>query len=198
MINIFKGKKIQLRNVQAEDADLIVALPIETEVTSFAGGFVELPRGPVEPVRNFFANMATRNTSDDSGNCKLAIETLEEGKWVGTVGLHNSNRRIRAAELDIWISPSGEFGKGYGKEACLILLNYAFNEMDFQRIGLGVYDINARAVELYRNLGFVEEGRFRRNYFYRGEFHDEIRMSILREEFMSQHRDFVDFLYSDR
>jgi RimJ/RimL family protein N-acetyltransferase len=39
-----------------------------------------------------------------------------------------------------------------------------------------------RAVGAYRKAGFVEEGRLRRKSWVRGEYHDELVMSRLREE----------------
>lgn len=197
--NIWKGKIVQLRNLRPEDADVVATLPHESEAISFAGGIVELPRGSAEPIRNFFTNVAQRNQEIDinSGNIRLAIEPLLDPRWVGTVGLHDSNMRLKMSSLDVWVSPSSEHGKGYGGEATLMMLNYAFNELGFQRVGLEVYEPNIRAVGLYRKLGFVEEGRLRRTYFYKGAYHDQLIMSMLVEEFQEKHHDFIEFLYSE-
>jgi RimJ/RimL family protein N-acetyltransferase len=197
--NIWKGKIVQLRNLRPEDADIVAGLPHESESISFAGGIVEFPRGSAEPIRNFFANVSQRNQEIEinGGNVRLAIEPLLEPRWVGTVGLHDSNMRLKMGTLDVWVSPSYEQGQGYGGDATLIMLNYAFNELGFQRVGLEVYAPNVKAAGLYRKLGFVEEGRLRRTYFYKGEYYDQLIMSMLAEEFREKHREFIEYLYSE-
>ncbi len=197
MHNIWKGKKVWLRGFRAEDAEVLVSLPWDTEADAL-GDMTHLPtnRTP-EREREFVGWAIGLSNSDASDDCKLAVMTVEGDQWVGSVGLHNSNRRMRWAELDVFIAPASAYGKGFGGEAILILLNYAFNELDYQKIELGVYDLNTRAVALYQRLGFVEEGRLRRRFLYKGTYHAEIKMGLLREEFLAQHDEFVDFLYSE-
>lgn len=172
-------------------------LPWDTEADAL-GNITRLPTNRIiERQREYVGWAMGLSNSDLTDDCKLAIMTVEGNQWVGSVGLHNSNRRMRWAELNIFIAPASAYGKGFGGEAILILLNYAFNELDYQKIELGVYDLNTRAVALYQRLGFVEEGRLRRRFLYRGTYHAEIKMGLLREEFLAQHHELVDFLYSD-
>lgn len=42
---------------------------------------------------------------------------------------------------------------------------------------------NPASIRLHQKLGFVEEGRRRRQWFYNGEFHDEILWGMTREEY---------------
>jgi RimJ/RimL family protein N-acetyltransferase len=37
----------------------------------------------------------------------------------------------------------------------------------------------------------------RRTYFYKGEYHDQLIMSMLAEEFREKHREFIEYLYSE-
>jgi len=45
---------------------------------------------------------------------------------------------------------------------------------------------NARAHQIYRDLGFCEEGRLRQRFYKDGAYHDLISMSLLRSEWESR------------
>lgn len=49
-------------------------------------------------------------------------------------------------------------GSGYGSESVWLLARYCFESLEFHRFWLFVAVSNERAYELYRRLGFVEEG----------------------------------------
>jgi RimJ/RimL family protein N-acetyltransferase len=42
---------------------------------------------------------------------------------------------------------------------------------------------NEASIRLHRALGFLEEGRRRRNLFFDGQYHDDILFGLTREEF---------------
>jgi RimJ/RimL family protein N-acetyltransferase len=50
------------------------------------------------------------------------------------------------------------------------------------RVGLYVLADDPLAVGAYQRAGFAEEGRLRQHSWIRGEFHDELVMSVLRED----------------
>ena len=54
--------------------------------------------------------------------------------------------------------------------------------MNLQRVGLAVYETNARAVRAYEKVGFKEEGRRRRAHFIGGRHIDVIVMGLLAED----------------
>ncbi len=72
---------------------------------------------------------------------------------------------------------------GYGSEATNLLLEYGFKTLKLHRIQLLVLDFNKRVQQLYRNLGFVEEGVQRETRLVDGEWHDVILMSMLEKEY---------------
>ena len=80
------------------------------------------------------------------------------------------------------IGEKNYWGQGFGTETTSLMLELGFNTLNLQRITLRVFADNERARNVYRKLGFVEEGRLRRDRFFDGEYCDTIMMSILREE----------------
>ena len=89
---------------------------------------------------------------------------------------------IQIGERDYW-------GKGYGTDALRVLLRYAFDELNLQRVSLSVLEGNARAMRSYEKCGFRYEGRERHAWAYDGRRWDEIYMGLLREEWEAMNHD---------
>ncbi len=118
--------------------------------------------------------------SANPGTALFAIETLE-GELIGVCSLEDVNPAVRAAALGIWIGKPF-WDRGYGSDATRTLCRFGFREMNLQRIGLSVYDVNPRALRVYEKIGFKEEGRARRAHFIDGRHIDVIRMGLLAED----------------
>ena len=117
---------------------------------------------------------------------RLAIET-KDGGHIGAVNLHEINAEDSSAGLGIIIGEKDAWSKGYGADAVVTLLRFAFGEMNLHRIWLTTLEYNERARACYRKCGFQEEGRMRQHIFRHGRYVDFIQMGILREEFESLH-----------
>ncbi|MFI6816731.1 GNAT family N-acetyltransferase [Nonomuraea sp. NPDC050328] len=74
-------------------------------------------------------------------------------------------------EKDCW-------GKGYGTEATRLICRHGFDKMRLHRISLWAADGNAAAIQVYEQLGFVEEGRTRTHSGATESGHDMILMSL--------------------
>lgn len=81
-----------------------------------------------------------------------------------------------------------EPNKGYGKEALMLLKKYAFEEIDCHRFWLDVRMHNKIAINLYKKLGFVEEGILRDAVKHKGTYLSVMVMSILRGEYDQETR----------
>jgi len=79
-------------------------------------------------------------------------------------------------------------GKGYGKEAIILLMDYAFGHLNFHRISIGVVGFNDNALRFYEKIGFKQEGIQRDSYYYNYKYHDFVMMSILEDEFIKLYK----------
>ena len=52
-------------------------------------------------------------------------------------------------------------GKGFGTEACQLLMNFGFEELKLKEINLSVYKDNFPAVGLYKKLGYNITGEIK-------------------------------------
>lgn len=82
-----------------------------------------------------------------------------------------------------------EKGAGYGKEAMIALIEYAFEERQTNRFWLDVYPDNAVGIILYEKLGMHRDGILRQNYKADRGYLDQIIYSLLRSEYEEKKRD---------
>jgi diamine N-acetyltransferase len=94
----------------------------------------------------------------------------------------------RTTDLSLILGDKDVWGQGYGSEAILLLLDYAFGYLNFHRVSVGVVGFNRRALQFYEKIGFRQEGVQRDGYYYDHEYHDFVMMSILEDEFRALHR----------
>ena len=129
-----------------------------------------------------------RRAADTSG-VWLAIVEKASGKHIGNIELSDIDLTNGLATYAILVGEGKARGRGYAFEASVLLLRHAFSKLNLHRVELGVHEHNEAAGNLYRRLGFVEEGR-RRQAFRRGDgYADVIVMAVLAEEFAALHGD---------
>jgi RimJ/RimL family protein N-acetyltransferase len=123
----------------------------------------------------------------DFSEVRLSIDTREDGVHIGHCGLHRGRPEDRHAELGIMIGEKEYWNRGYGTDTMLTLVRFAFEQMNLNKVSLGVFETNDRAQAVYRKTGFVEEGRAREDYYQDGRYWDVVRMSVLRREWDALH-----------
>ncbi|MEK6858024.1 MAG: GNAT family protein, partial [Nanoarchaeota archaeon] len=69
-------------------------------------------------------------------------------------------------------------------EVTKLLVQYAFDKLNLNKVYLGVNVENIGAVKSYEKTGFVHEGRLREEVYRNGRYYDVHKMSILRSEWL--------------
>jgi RimJ/RimL family protein N-acetyltransferase len=93
----------------------------------------------------------------------------------------------RFTEIGLDILPAYQ-GQGYGSEAILWALDYAFRLAGLHRVKIRALGWNAGAVRLYERLGFVVEGRERQAYWHEGRWWDGVDFGMLEGEWREMER----------
>lgn len=112
----------------------------------------------------------------------LAIAVKKDDSHIGNTGLHSIDYKNRKAELGIVIGSERHRGKGFGTESAALIIEYAFNTLNLNRVYLRVFDFNERARRSYEKLGFAKEGVWRQDHFVDGRYCDTVLMGLLRSE----------------
>ncbi|MDM8518725.1 GNAT family protein [Anaerolineales bacterium HSG6] len=172
---MLKGKRIYLRPVERDDLARYVKWLNDETVNAHLTTFI--PMNLDDEVEWY------ENQRHDSSTLNLAIVITTEEKHIGSVGLMKIQPRNQSAELGIVIGDKECWGQGYGQEAIERLVEFAFKQLNLNRIYLRVDAHHPAAKRCYEKSGFVEEGRLRSAGFRHGQFHDQFVMSILRSEY---------------
>jgi diamine N-acetyltransferase len=102
---------------------------------------------------------------------------------IGVTFLDNIDTLYQLAEFNIFIGERDCWGKGYGTETTVLMLDYGFTLLGLHNITLRVDGYNERAIRAYTRAGFKEFGR-RREVRRRGERrYDVVYMDCLASEF---------------
>lgn len=111
---------------------------------------------------------------------RYVIET-SESEFVGVFRLDALDFKNSSAMVGLDIVKDKR-GNGYAKIIMRTFFDYLFGSLGLQRLGLVTLETNEVAINLYKSLGFLEEGRQRKAIFRQGVFSDLICFSILRSE----------------
>lgn len=181
--NDWAGVLVRLRALEPGDAE---AFHAAEEIDSEAQRLGERVRFPssVPETRKWVESKG--RAADGSDDFTWGVEVLASRELVGTVNTSGCDRRNGTFQygVSIW---RPYWRKGYGGEAVRLLLRYCFAELGYQKALAGVYDFNDASLALHHGLGFVEEGRLRRNVYTGGRYHDEVLLGITAEEFAERY-----------
>jgi RimJ/RimL family protein N-acetyltransferase len=168
------GSKIYLRPLEQADAPLLQPGMNDPEVIR------NLTRYRPLSLRDEEAFI--ERVSKDEHVFVFGMAVRETDRLIGATGLHDLDIRNRHAQFGIHIGDKSEWGKGYGTEATGLVVGYAFQTLNLNRIWLRVYEENRRGIRCYENIGFQQEGVLRQDHFRDGRYGNTIIMGILRTE----------------
>lgn len=174
---MYKNKNILLRELRLDELDKILNYVNDYEIYS---SFTD--SAPTPKTYEFQKEwLLYENKREDV--ITFAIASIEDDGFLGTCQLRGIDLFNEVATLSIIIGSKNHSGKGYGKEAVDLLLNYGFNELNLNRIELSVYEDNIKAIKLYEKCGFTKEGVRREHIYRKSTYHNQFIYSILKDEF---------------
>jgi len=170
---MLKGEKVILRAIERDDLKRLHELSHNVDLSTLAGGSWE-PRSLAAVEKEFDKDLEDKD--------KHYFVIVVEEKVIGDIGLHHVDRLSNCTSFGIAILEPEYLGKGYGRDALGVLVEYAFRLQNFRRMWLETHGNNERAVRSYKACGFVEEGRLREHVFSDGAYIDTLLMGLLRSE----------------
>jgi UDP-4-amino-4,6-dideoxy-N-acetyl-beta-L-altrosamine N-acetyltransferase len=170
---------VTLRSLETSDVDTVLSWHNSDELYRYLGS----PRRFVSREGELQWLKARCTSTTDEVN--LAICLAEDGRHIGNIYLREIDWISRRGVLHVFIGDPSCRSKGYGTSAIKLILDYAFMDLNLERIMLEVLKDNERATKCYERMGFVQEGVLRRHALKRGHYIDVVLMAILRDEFHS-------------
>jgi RimJ/RimL family protein N-acetyltransferase len=116
----------------------------------------------------------------------LGIALRDSDRLIGGTGLHPIDYRNSHTGFGILIGEKEEWGKGHGTEATTLMVDFAFQTLNLNRVWLHVFEDNLRGQRAYEKAGFRKEGVLRQESYREGRYWDTITMAILRQEWQNR------------
>ena len=179
----WQGEKVRLRPLRIEDAGQSFIDSLDSPSRQVLQLGIELPTSE-ELQRSSLEKYL--GCKDADGVIVFIIEDLE-GVAVGGISLHSRDQKNGTFSFGIVIQREHR-RNGYAEDAIRILLRYGFWERRYQKCNSACVHTNEASIRLHKKLGFLEEGRRRRQVFFNGEYHDDVLFGMMREEFDAQRR----------
>jgi len=179
----WQGNKVRLRPLRVEDAEQSFISSLDSASRQFLQLGIELPTS-VELQRTTLEKYV--GCKDADGVIVFAIENLE-GTHIGGISLHSRDEKNGLFSFGIVIDQKHR-ERGYAEDAVRIILRYGFWERRYQKCNSACPHTNEASIRLHKKLGFLEEGRRRRQIFFNGKYLDNVLFGMTREEFDTQER----------
>jgi RimJ/RimL family protein N-acetyltransferase len=168
-----RGKKTILRPPAESDLPRIVRWINDPEVRRLISNIYPQTE---EEEKEWLKNLGKKKPSD----IVLLIETTE-GRPIGLMGIHQVNWVDRTATTGAVLGEKDTWGKGYGSDAKMQLLKYAFDMLNLRKIFSRAIAFNERSVRYSLKCGYEREAVLRERFFRDGRYWDEIILSIGRD-----------------
>lgn len=176
---IASGDRVTLRTAEKEDAGFLQR--------AYANPELRYPLGWDVKSRDEVA----AELDDSLGHDELFLVCLDDDGAAPGPPEEDNVRRVGAvvagtsehfrSGIGYWVVPAVQ-RQGYGTEAVSLLLDYLFRTYAHPAVYAKALPDNEATQGLLESLGFVREGRARKEAFWNGEYQDSITYSLLREE----------------
>ena len=165
-----EGKNVELRTIEEEDIEF------------FRDG-VNHPE-----VRVHMGNTRPQNLEDEEEFFQHIVDTddvhflvCDDGEPMGIISLEEKEKPANIAEIGLWLHPDFH-GNGYGTEATEILVDYAFNQLEYHKVYARAHEDNEASKSLWEKLGFQKEGELRDHVYLKGEHKNLLYFGLIEGE----------------
>lgn len=171
------GEKVYLRAVEKGDAQIIALSENHPEPRQTL--YFALPTS----IEHHQARLEEHK--DDPREIAFTIVDKESDRAIGMTAFFRIDWVSRMAIFYIAIAEKENWSKGFGKETTRLMVTYAFETLNLNRIQLHVSTLNEPAVKAYKAAGFKVEGTLRQAMYNQKHYSDFYVMAILSEEWQT-------------
>ncbi|MDM1780925.1 GNAT family N-acetyltransferase [Acinetobacter indicus] len=172
---MIKSKLLSLRPIELND-DVVLQQLINNPLVS------ENVVGWTFPV-SLFSQKNWIQSNTNTLSYRLVVVDNETNEAIGITGLWDIDWHNQAAMSAIKLLPE-KTKKGFGTEAIMLSMAWAFYNVGLRRLHGAILDFNGPSMGAYvKKCGWKVEGRQREAIFRKGEWHDLYSVAILKREF---------------
>jgi len=170
---VLMGRRVLLREVHEDDAELVFEYTRDPDVTKFLA--FESPEA-IEETELFIAR--AREFRLQGREYVFGIADVATDRPLGVTALRHIDPLMSTAQIGTWVARP-YWGRGLNAEAKELLLDYAFGPLGLHRIEARILPENQRSCRAFEKLGAVCEGTLRESFVKRGSYYDTRLYAIL-------------------
>ena len=170
---MIQGKKVFLTAVDHSSVEQLRQWRNNPELRQYFREHREISKEMQE--RWFTERVNSQNQVD------FEIHDISTGNLIGHCGLYYIDWINRNAEFTVYIGDMNYRNGGFGSDTLRLLFEYGFSALNLHRIWAEVYSNNT-AIDIYRRLGFIDEGVKRQHHFDAGRYIDSHMLGLLNTE----------------
>ncbi len=147
-----KGEYIYLRALEPEDLDFIYTIENDEQVWEMSA--------TQTPYSRFLIKQYLENAHKDIYEVKqlrLVICSIDHAA-LGLIDLFDFNPAHHRAGVGILIAEKEYRGKGYGREALQLMINYGATHLRLHQLYANISEDNETSIKLFENQGFKRIG----------------------------------------
>lgn len=128
--------------------------------------------------KEFLEKNLAKFNEDQSG----AFAIYYQGQFAGLVDLHEIDAKNNKSSIGYWLDKDF-YGKGIMTKSVQVLLEYAFEELNINRVEIQAAVENTKSQAVAERLGFKFEGTARAGNWMGGELYNDMKVySLLKKE----------------
>jgi RimJ/RimL family protein N-acetyltransferase len=152
---IFESDRLGFRNWDLTDIEKMHEINSDEKVMEY---FPTIPT--IEQTTDFVKRM--RKQFENKGYCYFAVDKLEDGKFIGFIGLSEQTYEADFTPcIDIgWRIKSCEWNRGFASEGAKRCLDYAMNELKLENVYSIAPKINTKSEHIMTKIGLKKQYEF--------------------------------------
>ena len=164
---------IKLREVVITDLEMIRKWRTLPEVTKF---MYTTPKLTMEDQLKWFDKISNSKTE------KYWIIQLDDTLDVGLLSINNIDKINSQCSWAYYIADMSARGRGLAKILECNIYDYVFDYLNLNKLWCEVFKFNDMVISLHQKFGSEIEGEFQEHIYKENEFHDVVRMAILKKK----------------
>lgn len=177
---MLKGTYVGLRAIKKEDLHQLLEWRNRPEYRCYFREYRELS---FEHQKKWHE----RVSSSETNNIMFSIVEIDSNKLLGACGLCHIDWINRSADFSIYIGTNNIYiDNQFAFDSAKLILNYAFKELNLNRIWAEIYDFDEPKKNLFKDLEFTLEGNHRQTYWHDGKWFNSLFYGILSSEFIEK------------
>lgn len=174
---LMKSSRVAIRAL--EDKDLSIYHKIVNDKEIRAAAFLDSGAPVSEKMCMELFTEWTIGTDNHKTDYWFAIDSLDSDQTIGIAGIYQIDYiNGRALGPLVMLDPAAQ-GNGFGTEAMVLLIDFAFGNLRLHRLFSEVKSFNQRQIRLREKIGYVREGVQREASYVKGQYYDVVSFGLL-------------------